>query len=265
MKQRIVTGVLGGSFALVVLWAGGWWFAGLVVMLATIGYIEFCRMRGIGLNRIPTWVGLIVVWLLLVYGMAEHQLISKGLFRAPENVLIGFILFLFLIVGTGNRFKVDEAAYMLFGSLYIGFGFSYMIQTRLMEDGLTWSLMVILVTWASDSGAYFIGKQFGRRKLWPSISPNKTVEGHIGGLILSLAVSGLFALFLPELATFSVFLLIGLVVSVVGQLGDLAESAIKRSHGVKDSGNLLPGHGGILDRFDSLLLVFPVLYLVHLF
>jgi phosphatidate cytidylyltransferase len=118
--------------------------------------------------------------------------------------------------------------------------------------------------WATDSGAYFIGKAIGKRKLWPEISPNKTVEGSIGGVVCALVVAILFVLFSNIHATIVSLMAITVVLSVFGQIGDLVESALKRHFNVKDSGTILPGHGGILDRFDSLLFVWPLLHFFHL-
>lgn len=118
--------------------------------------------------------------------------------------------------------------------------------------------------WATDSGAYFIGKATGKRKLWPEISPNKTVEGSLGGVVCALIVAILFGLFADMNATVLTLMAITVILSIFGQLGDLVQSAFKRHFNVKDSGNILPGHGGILDRFDSLLFVLPLLNLFHL-
>lgn len=118
--------------------------------------------------------------------------------------------------------------------------------------------------WATDSGAYFIGKTMGKKKLWPDISPNKTVEGSIGGVICAIIVGVLFALFTDIHAAIVTIIGITAVLSVFGQIGDLVQSAFKRHFNVKDSGNILPGHGGILDRFDSLLFVLPLLHFFHL-
>ncbi|PTM58971.1 phosphatidate cytidylyltransferase [Desmospora activa] len=265
MKQRIVTGVLGGGLFLGVLWSGGWMYTLMLSALATIGYVEFCRMKAISWNRPQAWVGFVTLWLILMTGPSDQGYLSSGgILEHPNNILIGLILFFLLMVASRNRLTIGELAYLLLGSLYIGYGFSYMIQARLITDGLAWSLLAVLVTFASDTGAYFVGRRLGNRKLWPSVSPNKTVEGSVGGMLASLLVSAIIAFIFPELGTFFAVVAIGLLISVAGQFGDLIESAIKRSAGVKDSGTLLPGHGGVLDRFDSLLVVFPILHLTQL-
>ena len=126
----------------------------------------------------------------------------------------------------------------------------------------------MFIVWSTDSGAYFIGRKFGKTKLIPSVSPNKTVEGSLGGIACAIVVAVLMVFLYPNKAPdISLFKLIILVAifSIVGQLGDLVESSLKRHFGVKDSGKILPGHGGILDRFDSLIFVFPIMHLLGLF
>lgn len=122
-------------------------------------------------------------------------------------------------------------------------------------------MFALLIVWLTDTGAYMIGRKLGRHKLWPAISPNKTIEGSLGGIALALITAAIYLMFFPQYYTFWPMMGIALFLSVIGQIGDLIESALKRFYGVKDSGKILPGHGGILDRFDSLLLVLPMLHL----
>jgi phosphatidate cytidylyltransferase len=144
----------------------------------------------------------------------------------------------------------------------VGIGFYFFIETR--DAGIVYIFYSLFMIWATDSGAYFIGKATGKTKLWPEISPNKTVEGSIGGVVSALLVAVLFAIFSEINATIFTLMAITVVLSIFGQIGDLVQSAFKRHFNVKDSGNILPGHGGILDRFDSLLFVLPLLHLFHL-
>ena len=123
-----------------------------------------------------------------------------------------------------------------------------------------------MIVWITDSGAYLIGRKLGKHKLAPHVSPNKTWEGSIGGSLVSVIVVGLYLAFSPVKFAYGlpIMLLLTVVLSVGGQIGDLIESAFKRHYGVKDSGKILPGHGGILDRFDSLLFVLPLMHLFGL-
>jgi phosphatidate cytidylyltransferase len=127
-------------------------------------------------------------------------------------------------------------------------------------NGCRYFLLLIIATWANDSAAYFVGSVFGRHKLAPSISPKKSVEGSLAGLF----ASGLTGLIIALIWVKSIllFLLLGFVIGIAGQIGDLFESILKRDLGVKDSGSIMPGHGGVLDRFDSLMFAAPVLYYI---
>jgi phosphatidate cytidylyltransferase len=146
---------------------------------------------------------------------------------------------------------------VLFGFLYLPLLLAHLVLLRSLPHGTEWVFLVLLVVMAGDSCAYFLGVSFGRKRLYPAISPNKSVEGAFGGLAGSVAGALIAKLwFLPQLTGFDVVLL-GLVLGAGGQLGDLVVSMLKRSFGVKDSGTMIPGHGGLRDRLDSLLFVFP--------
>lgn len=259
MKQRIVTGLIGGIAFLYLVYLGREWYSLLVLILALIGLFEFLRMAGVkpfGLAGMLSYVLMLsVVWPYLFFSEWIH-------YPIPDLILPVMLLLLLYSVLRKNQFHIEHIALTIIGALYIGYGFTYMVATRnIPNDGLQLTVLVLLGIWSTDSGAYFVGKAIGKRKLWPSISPNKTVEGSIGGLLFSIAV----VLFVNELiGTLGVLqaFTIACVVGVAGQLGDLIESAFKRHFGVKDSGQLIPGHGGVLDRFDSLLFVFPILHLL---
>lgn len=149
---------------------------------------------------------------------------------------------------------------MIFGIFYIGLLGAHLVLLRFLPEGGAWLIVGTAITSGSDTGAYFIGKAIGKRKLCPNVSPNKTVEGAVGGVFAGLAAGVGFALlFLPSI-NWPFLLGASVLLSLVGIVGDLTESIIKRGTGTKDSGRCLAGHGGILDRVDSLLFVGPVLY-----
>lgn len=145
--------------------------------------------------------------------------------------------------------------------MYVGIGFHYFITARV--EGLAFVVYALVIVWTTDSGAYFVGRKLGKRKLWPEISPNKTVEGFLGGIVVAVIAALIFQAIVKLDYSYVTIILISIVASIFGQLGDLVESAIKRHYDVKDSGKILPGHGGILDRFDSILFVLPLLYFLH--
>ncbi|WP_313999080.1 phosphatidate cytidylyltransferase [uncultured Paenibacillus sp.] len=258
MKQRIVTGVLAGlAFAMLVV-LGGWYYKGLLLILALIGFYEYIRLNGYPLRDPLALLGLIGMLAIAA------PLQDMGLPRVPPETIVWSLMFALLAVTvlTKNRATLDGSALMLMGAVYVGFGFSAMMAVRGIEPGgLFLSALTFGAIWASDAGAYFVGKTVGRHKLWPAISPNKTIEGALGGVLLSLIVCLISALVAPEWISVGRALTIGIIASVAGQLGDLIQSAYKRLRGVKDSGKLLPGHGGVLDRCDSWLIVFPLLTL----
>ncbi|AUS09170.1 phosphatidate cytidylyltransferase [Laceyella sacchari] len=261
MKERIITGVLGAVGFLLIAYAGGWLYTGMMFLLAVLSFLEYAKMNRTPLTSLQTLIGVGIVALLFLSGlMKEHMVPTAAFLQDPAPMMCGLALYMVLIVLSRNRFDLFQMAYLFVGAIYIGYGFSYMMQTIWKPDGLTWSLLAILVTWANDSGAYFIGKRWGQRKLWPDISPNKTIEGSLGGVLFGLVMS-LIICIVSGLGNFVFAIGIGLLITIVGQVGDLVESAWKRSVGVKDSGTILPGHGGVLDRFDSLIFTFIILYL----
>ncbi|CAH0119845.1 hypothetical protein PAE9249_02353 [Paenibacillus sp. CECT 9249] len=262
MKQRVITGFIAGTGFILCCILGEPWYNGLMILLSLVGYYEFIRMNGLKPWNITSLLGFLGV-LYFVFPWSKFPLSDIN-----PSMFIWLMLFLFLTatVITKNKIDIDKAANMLLGVLYIGIGFQYMIETRSAPDGngLFWSLLLFAAIWSSDAGAYFTGRRFGKTKLWPDISPNKTVEGAIGGIVVAAAVSALFVLFAPELLPIGRAIWIGLAASVIGQIGDLIQSAYKRVRGVKDTGSILPGHGGILDRVDSWLIVFPFIHLLSL-
>ena len=258
MKQRIVTGLIGGAGFLFLIYVGEAWYSLLIVLLAVIGLYEFIRMAGLQMFWLPGVLGYVLMGSILWPSLAFSSSLGD---EVPDLLLPVFLLLLLYSVFRKNQFHIEHIALTIVGALYIGYGFTYMAETRGQPDGLVLTMLTILGIWATDSGAYFVGRSWGRRKLLPDISPNKTVEGSIGGLAAAIvAVLCLNAWFgnLPLPQAFA----LALVTGVFGQLGDLIESALKRHFGIKDSGKLIPGHGGVLDRFDSVILVFPVLHLL---
>ncbi|GFZ84111.1 phosphatidate cytidylyltransferase [Paenibacillus marchantiophytorum] len=259
MKQRIVTGVIAGFLFITLLVLGGYWYAGLIVLVSILGYREYLQMNGYSKFKLTSAVGLIA--LLYITIPWDWVGISIPLTSTAVIWLLMFLL-LFITVATKNKITIDQVSVMLLGVVYIGFGFYYMISSRLAEHGLFWTILVFVCIWASDSGAYFVGSKLGKNLLWPQISPKKSVEGAVGGVVISMIIALVFAWYAPDLLGYGRALFLGLVIAVVGQVGDLIQSAYKRVKGIKDTGTLLPGHGGVLDRMDSWLIVFPFIHLL---
>ena len=163
-----------------------------------------------------------------------------------------------------NEFQ-GRFGWLCLGLLYLPLLLGHLIPLRMLPAGREWIFLTLMVIMGCDSFAYFVGSKFGKRKLYPAVSPNKSIEGGLGGLFGSvLAVLIARATFLPTIGIAD-GILIGLLLGVAGQLGDLFESLLKRACKVKDSGSMIPGHGGILDRLDSLLFAFPLVYYIARF
>lgn len=257
MKQRIWTGIIGGVLFLFFVIQGGLSFAVLISLLAMIAYVEFLQMARIPLFSLSALLG----FLFLIGHFLPYV---TPLTKADERWIIGFVFFLFIqMILSKNRFSIEQAGSLLLGTLYISFGFSIFIETR-FTHGLDMIFFILLIIWATDTGAYFVGRKLGKHKLWPAISPNKSIEGSLGGLVSAIITAILLESLLRLWADWIYVVGIASLISILGQIGDLAESSLKRHYQVKDSGNLLPGHGGVLDRFDSILFVFPILYILQL-
>jgi phosphatidate cytidylyltransferase len=191
----------------------------------------------------------------LIVGPHVPSLVEPGLLTA----LIA-ILSVLLLARMPLHDSLKEAAITLTGMLYIGLTLSYLVEVRLLPHGEWLLLFLLLVTWAGDTGAYYVGTLYGQHALAPRISPKKTIEGLIGGLLGAMIIAYLARWwFVPDFSILGC-LALAVLLTLAGLWGDLVESAIKRSVGVKDSGGLLPGHGGMLDRLDSLLFTAPAFY-----
>ncbi|GHH96555.1 phosphatidate cytidylyltransferase [Neobacillus kokaensis] len=258
MKQRIITAVVAAALFVPIVFYGGLPFLLLTYVLASVGLYELIRMKKLNVFSPYGFLSLLILWVLLL----PNEIIEDFYYSKTEIGIVLILLLLTYTVLTKNRFNFEDAAFSILSAIYVGIGFFFFIETR--QAGLVYIFYTLFIIWATDSGAYFIGKAFGKKKLWPEISPNKTVEGSIGGVVCAVVVAILFGV-LPNFDANIVTLMgMTIILSVFGQIGDLVQSAYKRHFNVKDSGNILPGHGGILDRFDSLLFVLPLLHLFHI-
>lgn len=264
MKQRIITAIIAAALFIPFVLYGKVPFTLLVVAMAVVGFYELVKMKGISIFSIPGVIGLLALILLVIPNHWQADVVQAIGYSSVLMVVYGLmILLLIYIVLVKNKITFDEIGFILLGAFYVGMGFHFLIETR--NDGIEWIVYCLLVVWTTDSGAYFVGRKFGKNKLWPEISPKKTIEGFVGGIVIAVIFAIGLQYIQPIMSSFVSLILITIVASIMGQMGDLVESAIKRHYNVKDSGNILPGHGGILDRFDSLLFVVPLLHFLHLF
>lgn len=172
--------------------------------------------------------------------------------------------FMLLLIFKKEMYNINDAALTIFAVIIVGYFFSFLPATRFMQGGQYLIWIIFMGAWVTDTCAYFTGVKFGKRKILPSLSPNKTLEGFIGGALGSLVTITLFGIYLNSIGVFQInvahFIVIGASCGIISQMGDWFASAIKRYTGIKDFGNLMPGHGGVLDRFDSILVISPFVY-----
>jgi phosphatidate cytidylyltransferase len=234
----------------------------LVCLVVGLGMWEYFQLTGVRIQ--PVFQIIMIVqavftcWLVYFYGLMP---------------LYFSVLAAFGIVAFANTFRRDIASastrmlHMFFGFFYVGL-MNFMILIRELEHikyddyrlGGIWLWFLLVVIWVTDTAAYFVGRAFGRHKLSPIISPKKTIEGFLGGLVFGTSAAFVFSLLaLQDIAKWQI-LVAGFMISLFGQLGDLVESLLKRRVGIKDSSGIIPGHGGVLDRFDSTLFALPTLY-----
>ncbi|WP_067729998.1 phosphatidate cytidylyltransferase [Oceanobacillus damuensis] len=261
MKQRTITAFLALIVFLPFVIIGGLPFTLLVYLIATVGLLELIRMRDIGKYLIPNILVIILLWLLLI--PSTSPILDSSWFTKFDMIALIILLLLSYTVLVKNKFTFDHVGFILLAAFYVGLGFFYLLETRAGDNAISNILYAFFIIWATDTGAYFFGRAFGKKKLWPTISPNKTIEGALGGVMLACAVAIVFHLVSPFPHSMLIVIAVTILASIFGQIGDLVESAFKRNYGVKDSGKILPGHGGILDRFDSLLFVLPLLHFIH--
>ncbi len=257
---RLLSGWAVGAFGFVVVMLGGWWFTVALGLIVHLGLLEFFRMAQFKGIRPATKTTLVAVQLLLI----TTQLASDGdwfagdvaaaVLPASGAVICGWLL-LQPVTGT-----IADIAASIFGLFYLGFLPSYWIRLRGLEGpGLALTLLACFLIVATDIGSYVIGRRLGRRPLSP-ISPGKTMEGALGGVGCAMAVGALGGTLIGWSWGWLMGAALGAVVSLFALVGDLTESMMKRDAGIKDSGDAIPGHGGILDRIDSYLFVPAVVY-----
>lgn len=257
IKQRILTGVvILPLLILFIAYANSVAFTLLVCGVTLLALFEYYGMS-LPAERVRERISAVALGTLLVPILATPR---PDLLTAAIVLLFLFFGIFFLMRFRDLNTAVQQLALLLFGFLYVPLLLGHLLLLRSLPFGREWIFLVLLIVMAGDTAAYFTGVSMGRRKLYPAISPNKSIEGALGGLAGSIAGAFLSkVLFFPSLATLDC-LVLGFFLGVLGQLGDLFESMLKRSFGVKDSGKIIPGHGGILDRLDSLLFAFPPAY-----
>ena len=267
LKKRVITALWGIPLLVAIVWFGEPWFTIIVAIWGVLAVFEFYRL--VAASKVPplTYFGLI--WTLLFILSRNSDLLSILKPHFDLNLLTPLLLtsavllsLIWLLIQAYKGKVFTPWAWTIAGILYVGWLLSHLVALRGLDDGRNWVFFALFITITSDTAAFFTGRALGRHKLAPRISPGKTWEGAISGILGAIIVSLLFMLPTPLSLHFNwgQAILLGLLVSIFGQLGDLVESLFKRNMGVKDSGRLIPGHGGVLDRMDSIVFAGIVVY-----
>lgn len=259
MKQRVITAVVALVLFIPTILYGGWLLQLVMALLAAIAVGEVAQMR----RMLLVSFGAILAMLgAMLATLPAHFFAGLPNILHPAGLLYVFVLLmLFHTVLAKNAFSFEDAGVFTLAMLYVGLGFHFFISAR--NTGLDTLFYMLLIVWITDSAAYLVGRKFGKHPL-TKISPKKTWEGSIGGTVIATVILAIYLVFFPQAYDWPLMVLITVVLSIAGQFGDLIESALKRFYKVKDSGTILPGHGGILDRFDSMLIVLPLMFLLGL-
>ena len=256
--KRLISGIILVILAIIIVGRGGLLLYGTTVLISLIGLFELYRVLKIEKNPLG-----IIGYLTAVsyYGLVWFD----GQHFVTLMAIAALMILMSLYVFTFPKYKTEEVTAAFFGVFYVAVMLSYLYQVRAMADGIYLVWLIFFSSWGCDTCAYCVGMLIGKHKLAPVLSPKKSIEGAVGGVVGSCLLGLGFAVVLgghmtefvhPEL---SCALACG-IAAVISQIGDLAASAIKRNHGIKDYGNLIPGHGGILDRFDSVLFTAPAIF-----
>jgi phosphatidate cytidylyltransferase len=268
LRARVITALWGIPLLITIIWFGEPWFTISIAIWGVMAVLEFYRLLAASKVRSLTYFGLIWTLLFIISRNSDSRAILEA-HHFDLNLLTPLLLtsamllsLIWLLWRRQKEQAFSDWAWTIAGILYVGWLLSYLVALRGLDDGRNWVFFALFTTFASDTAAFFTGRALGRHRLAPYISPGKTREGAVGGILGAVIVSLLFILPTPLSLHlhWGQVILLGFLVSIFAQLGDLVESLFKRNMGVKDSGKLIPGHGGFLDRMDSLVFTGIVVY-----
>lgn len=283
MKERVISGVFIALFSALFCYFGGIYLAAILMILSSIAYVELTKALGVieenikdnieenkKINALQI-IGIIgiVVYYVVAYFTYDVELLLL-------TIMATFIALMFCYVVTYPKYDSKKVISSIFAFMYGGVMLSFMLLVRMYSNeldtenyniGFFFVWFIIISAWFSDTFAYFVGVLIGKHKIFPKLSPKKTFEGCFGGVCGSTLGFVIYGLILRhfniiESDILILFVVLGILGSVISQIGDLAASAIKRNNNIKDYGHLIPGHGGIMDRFDSIIFVSPLIYIM---
>lgn len=254
--KRVLSAIIFGFLVIVIVQSGQWPFFGAVSLVVILSVMEFSKLAKVTGGRVPLLLNILVAWL-ICFSSFKADWLDVNLVLCIAIILPFFIE----IIRRDPGSALPNVSAALLGTLYAGWLFGrHLLLIIQMPNGGHLIFLLMGIAWSGDIGAYLIGRSFGKHKIIPAISPGKSVEGYVAGIAFScITALALRYWLLPDLRLLHTVIL-GVGLAIIGQIGDLAESLLKRGANVKDSGSLMPGHGGILDRCDSLIFITPAMY-----
>lgn len=258
-KTRLLSGIVLVLVAFLTINCGGYVLLATLLCVSLIGMQELyramhVRKEGFGALELVSYAGVLLIYLLLIPGDPAYPLMG---------VIASLVLIMCVYVFCYPAYQAGQIMAAFFGVVYVGVMLSYIYQTRMLPGGQFHVWLIFLCSWGCDTCAYCVGVLIGKHKMAPVLSPKKSIEGAVGGVAGAVLLGVIYAFFTKGgMVEYGIICGVGALISMVG---DLAASAIKRNQGIKDYGKLIPGHGGILDRFDSVIFTAPVIYYLSLF
>ncbi|MDD7740994.1 MAG: phosphatidate cytidylyltransferase [Fusicatenibacter sp.] len=253
-KTRLISGIVLVLVALLTICSGGIVLFMTVLCLSMIGLLELYKAMKVredkfNLLEVTGYAGVLIFYLSLLAKDPMYQMMA---------LILALVLIMAVYVFTYPAYHANQVMAAFFGIIYVGVMLSFVYQTRMLEGGKFHVWLIFLCSWGCDTCAYCVGVLFGKHKMAPVLSPKKSVEGAVGGVVGAVLLGIIYAL-ATKSGAFEYGIICG-VGALISMVGDLAASAIKRNQGIKDYGKLIPGHGGVLDRFDSVIFTAPVIY-----
>lgn len=271
MKTRVISGAILAVLLVAFLLLGGYYLGAATLLISLVAYYELskaCRFHEEGKKvnclEIIGYGAIVLYYVATIFtpDSADGKMNNQYFILLIALILLEMMLYVF----TFPRFNVEQIVASVFAVIYAPLMLSFIYKTREeLDGGIFLAFLIFITSWISDTCAYFTGVAIGKHKLAPVLSPKKSIEGSIGGIVGAAVISGIYGWAVSKYGMMQagnvlVFVCIGAVGSIISQVGDLAASAIKRNHDIKDYGTLIPGHGGIMDRFDSVIVTAPIIF-----
>ena len=264
-KTRLISGIILVIIALATIISGSWILFFTLLVVSLIGMRELYKVMKVSDEHVTVlelvgYLGAVLYYIAMKFDFGSYGTMA---------IIISMILILFVYVFGYPKYRAEQVMAAFFGVIYVAVMLSFIYLTRSLPDGKFLVWLIFLCSWGCDTCAYCVGMLIGKHKMAPILSPKKSVEGGIGGIVGAALIGILYALAVNYWGNAGEdvlrYAIIGAAGGAISQIGDLAASAIKRYHNIKDYGKLIPGHGGILDRFDSVIFTAPIIYYLALF